>query len=72
MDSSFGGDVSAALAHAATLPTGGIVALGPHTYTLNASLVLPNRTVLRGTGKATTKLVLTPYDIHGIIAHTFT
>jgi hypothetical protein len=61
VDDSFKGDVRAALTYAATLPSGGVVALGPRTYTLNSSLALPNNTVLRGASKATTRLV---FDFH--------
>lgn len=61
VDDSFRGDVQAALAYAATLPSGGVVELGPRTYTLNSSLALPNNTVLRGASTAATRLV---FDFH--------
>jgi hypothetical protein len=57
VDASFGGNISAALAHAATLSDGAIVELGAHAYTLNFSLVLPNNTLLRGAGETDTHLV---------------
>ena len=54
VDADFGGDIARALAHAATLQHGGLLSLGGHVYTLNASLSIPTGSVLRGAGTLAT------------------
>ena len=56
VDHDFGGNVSAALAHAASLPAARVV-LSAHNYSLAAPLTVPNGTALVGAGAAATTLL---------------
>jgi hypothetical protein len=50
VDADAGGNVSAALAAAAAVPGSKLVQLGPRPYQLSSQLLVPNNTVLAGTG----------------------